>query len=104
MIANSQKLKAARDCGQNLPNRIMPGNTKLQNSQCNWTEQHDAFCLANKISPAKIFNYSLDDVLAAIGVYKIRSAAEQIFNPPGWLIECLQWRYWEDITAWGGGL
>ncbi|BAY16897.1 hypothetical protein NIES21_27310 [Anabaenopsis circularis NIES-21] len=45
--------------------------------------------------PAKIFNYSLDDVLSAIGVYKIRSAAEQIFNPPGWLINCLEWRYWE---------
>ncbi|BBD60608.1 hypothetical protein NIES2109_34070 [Nostoc sp. HK-01] len=31
----------------------MPGNTKLQNSQ--WTEQHDAFCLANKIAPAAQF-------------------------------------------------
>ncbi|OCQ96070.1 hypothetical protein BCD64_11985 [Nostoc sp. MBR 210] len=45
--------------------------------------------------PAKVFSYSLDDVLLAIGVYKIRSAQEQIFNPPGWLINCLEWRYWE---------
>ena len=52
--------------------------------------------------PAKVFSYSLDDVLSAIGVYKIRSSVERIFNPPGWLIECLQWRYWEDVTLWGG--
>ncbi|AFY48894.1 hypothetical protein Nos7524_3091 [Nostoc sp. PCC 7524] len=53
--------------------------------------------------PAKVFSYSLDDVLLAIDVYKLRSAQERIRNPQGWLIDCLEWRYWEDMTlAWGG--
>lgn len=52
--------------------------------------------------PAKVFSYSLDDVLLAIDVYKLRSAQERIRNPQGWLIDCLEWRYWEDMMAWGG--
>ncbi|WP_427159416.1 hypothetical protein ACQFX9_25855 [Aliinostoc sp. HNIBRCY26] len=66
-----------------------------------------AVCAENGIfyhpdKPAKIFNYSLDDVLLAISVYKLRSHQERIRNPQGWLIDCLEWRYWEDMTwAWG---
>lgn len=44
--------------------------------------------------PAEIFNYSLEDVISAVELFKTRGK-QQIYNPQGWLIDCLRWRYWE---------
>ncbi|BCL34242.1 hypothetical protein [Nostoc sp. MS1] len=80
------------------------------NSSTNGASREEILAVCNEAGifyhpdkPAKIFNYSIEDIQLAIGVYKLRSLEERIFNPPGWLIQCLEWRYWEDMNlVWGG--
>ncbi|MBD2775180.1 hypothetical protein [Iningainema tapete] len=47
--------------------------------------------------PARIFTYSVEEIKLAIASFFIRGGHEKIRNPQGWLIDCLQWRYWEEI-------
>jgi hypothetical protein len=46
--------------------------------------------------PCEVFNYSLDEVKQAVECYEARLGGEQINNPPGWLISCLRWRWYDQ--------
>lgn len=56
----------------------------------------------NPNKPAKIFSYSLEDIKQAIAMFHLRGGHEKHFNPQGWLITCLELRFWEDINFSGG--
>lgn len=56
----------------------------------------------NPNKPAKIFSYSLEDIKQAIAMFHLRGGHEKTFNPQGWLITCLELRFWEDINFGGG--
>lgn len=49
-----------------------------------------------KRTTEEIYKYSLDDVLSALKLYQKRKETSKIWNPQGWLIECLRGEYWVD--------
>ncbi|MGD1912094.1 MAG: hypothetical protein ACFB2X_14925 [Rivularia sp. (in: cyanobacteria)] len=49
-----------------------------------------------KSTTDNLYTYSLEELRLALNLYEVRGAKEIIYNPPGWLINCLKWRYWDD--------
>jgi hypothetical protein len=50
--------------------------------------------------PCEVFSYSLDEIRAAVEFYQARvEFGQPIKNPPGWLIDCLRWRYYDQPTV-----
>lgn len=51
----------------------------------------------NPNKPADVFKYSVEEIRLAVAAFWLRGGHEKINNPQGWLVDCLRWRYWEDM-------
>ncbi len=50
----------------------------------------------NKATTDELYKYSLEEIGESLELYKHRSKSSKIDNPPGWLITCLRFRYFDD--------
>lgn len=45
--------------------------------------------------PCDVYNHSLEEIEQALKIFYQRGGHEKIINPPGFILDCLMWRYWE---------
>lgn len=50
-----------------------------------------------KSTTEEIYRYSIEDITASLELFRKRHKGGLIDNPQGWLIDCLRYRYYEDI-------
>jgi hypothetical protein len=46
-----------------------------------------------------VLQHSLNEIQAAISLLQVRSQTKQIFNPSGWVVDCLRGRWWEKTNS-----
>ena len=59
--------------------------------------KHGILFNPKKATTEQLYKYQYDEVLNALEMYSIRNESTIITNPPGWLIECLRWKFHEDL-------
>jgi hypothetical protein len=50
-----------------------------------------------KSTTEEIYKYPIEDITALLELFRKRNKGGLIDNPQGWLIDCLRYRYYEDI-------
>lgn len=51
----------------------------------------------NKSTTEEIYKYPLEDITASLELFRKRNKGGLIDNPQGWLIDCLRYKYYEDV-------
>jgi hypothetical protein len=46
-----------------------------------------------------VLQHSLSEIQAAINLLQLRGQTKQIFNPSGWIVDCLRGRWWEKTNS-----
>lgn len=50
-----------------------------------------------KSTTEEIYKYPLEDITASLELFRKRNKGGLIDNPQGWLIDCLRYKYYEDV-------
>ncbi len=79
-------------------NRLYSSSTS--SSAVHYKEKITELCKQHSINyhpdkPCDLYNYSLEEIEQAIKIFYQRGGHQKIINPPGFILDCLYWRYWE---------
>jgi hypothetical protein len=58
--------------------------------------EHGILFDPRKPSTRNVLDNDIEDVKQALEVFQQRGGHKTIRNPQGWLVDCLNYRYWED--------
>lgn len=51
-----------------------------------------------KITTHELYKYAFEDITESLELFKKRNDRKTIDNPQGWLIDCLRYKYYEDVS------
>ena len=102
MVSLDQLKPRKKSRKRNPPRGFAPSNPHSSEKELE-QQQHIFSNLLNSVGISlqpkylkRLLIFDLEELNEAIKLFKIRSSSSPIFNPQGWIIECLRNKYWLD--------